>query len=133
MPGIQLVYSLPRVGKTPKVWGFPIPLNPHNVAIVQRSWGLQHLAAVNAQDSSSKDPFSDPSSAPNGKAASSLAVFSYGPHFKYTEFARAAGPVSAFLAGIGMAFGLALLAFVPPVRWLVKRFGPQAGEGPSDE
>ena len=116
-PPMQMMYSVPAVGKSSKVWGYPIPLNAHNCATVQRTWGVLHLDATKPETAKNADN----------------SHISYGPHFKYTEFTRAAGPISAFFFGLGMAISMAAFALLPPVRWIVKALGPKPGEGPSDE
>lgn len=56
----------------------------------------------------------------------------YGPRFTFSEFMR----VSNSLYGIGIHFGFMaffLGLYIPPIRWLMKRFVPQPGEGPGKE
>ena len=112
LPGSRLVYSLPYV--TPTKYGFPFPLAPHNVATVQRTWGLYQLRAL----SSLKLPET---------------TISYGDTFKYSESIGASGPIKAFVMGLAFTLGGMCLLFIPPVRWLLKLFAPSPGQGPSDE
>lgn len=119
---------MPRIGKVSRTWGFPIPLNPHNCAIVQRTWALLQLSSLKPECGDTISP-----SGESGNTININSEISYGANFKYSEFARAPGPISAFFISLGLNLALASLMFVPPVRWLLKRVGPKPGEGPSEE
>ncbi|GAA5887624.1 hypothetical protein JCM6882_001474 [Rhodosporidiobolus microsporus] len=84
-------------------------MGPFNTQIVRRSWGILESA--------------DPSSR----------VLSYGPKFRYNEFLKTGGRISALLLSLTMYIGFASLYLLPPLRALVARFGPQPGTGPSKE
>ncbi|KAJ1335183.1 trans enoyl reductase [Microdochium nivale] len=79
-----------------------------NAAIVFRSWGL-------------------------GKSEAPLQKQFYGPNFTYREFMRPKSKLQGVLMHYGLIFGGIMLAFVPPVRELVRRFVYQPGEGPDRE
>ncbi|KAG0151987.1 hypothetical protein CROQUDRAFT_650567 [Cronartium quercuum f. sp. fusiforme G11] len=80
---------------------------PHNGAIVRRSWGLLE---------------SSPEIVPQ-KAR-------YGPKFTYDEYMITKGPVTAFLLTLTFRI-LGVVLLLPQLRQLVKRYGPQSGDGPS--
>ncbi|MCO4746714.1 MAG: saccharopine dehydrogenase NADP-binding domain-containing protein [Proteobacteria bacterium] len=56
----------------------------------------------------------------------------YGDSFSYQEFLGVKSRRQAWLVAAGLGSLAGLLA-TPPGRWLLKRFGPDPGEGPSDE
>ncbi|BGP12726.1 hypothetical protein JCM10213_008864 [Rhodosporidiobolus nylandii] len=84
-------------------------MGPFNSQIVRRSWGLLQSA-------------SDP-------AAKNLA---YGERFEYDENMKMGSKVGALLASVALYVGF-LLILLPPARWLLKRYGPKSGDGPSKE
>ncbi|BGP52902.1 hypothetical protein JCM8202_003984 [Rhodotorula sphaerocarpa] len=92
-----------------KTWGGFFLMAPINTPIVHRSWGLLETA--------------DPATRP----------LSYGPNFNYDEMTPLPGPISSFFASAVMLLGFGAIAMFSPVRWLLRRFGPQSGEGPSKE
>lgn len=110
--GEKLVHTLPYVKKGK--YGFASPLAGHNIATVQRTWGLFQLHA-----SSDSDRESD--------------IFPYGDAFKYNEGILAPGFLSAGLVSLTFAITSVCLLFLPPARWLLKMMLPKSGQGPSDE
>ena len=118
-----------------KTWGGFFLMAPINIPVVNRSWGILESA--------------DPSSR----------VFRYGPNFVYDEFMAMPGPISSFIASTVMLLSFGAIgeshkiasthaifpcllislvnqptaALFSPVRWLLRRFGPQAGDGPSEK
>ncbi|KAJ7721479.1 Saccharopine dehydrogenase-domain-containing protein [Mycena metata] len=82
-------------------------MSPTNRALVQRTWGL-------FETESAKD----------------RTLPRYGPAFKYDEFMVTRGPVSAVLLTLGMVIGFGAF-MVSPLRWLLQKFLPKPGEGPS--
>lgn len=82
------------------------------------------------------------------KQASKTSI-TYGPHLQYDDYLQlpsAGGPFLALFVSVVVAVSAALMATVPPVRspcslcdaadalqlrYLVARFGPQSGSGPS--
>lgn len=56
----------------------------------------------------------------------------YGPKFKFSAYMKARGYLHAFLVHVAMTFGFAAL-ILPPVRWLIKKFVYQPGQGPTKE
>ncbi|GAA6032870.1 hypothetical protein JCM8097_000838 [Rhodosporidiobolus ruineniae] len=90
-----------------RTWGAFWFMGPYNTQIVRRSWGL--LEAAN------------PSSR----------LLSYGPGFRYEELMKTRGPISAALTSVTLFVVFGALAFLSPVRWLARKFGPKPGDGPS--
>jgi len=86
-----------------------------DTCIAHRSWGLYSQTAEYADD----------------------ATLSYGPRFRFTEYMRAKGLISALI--IKLALGsMGLFLALPPTRWilapLIKKFLiPAPGQGPSRE
>lgn len=108
-PPLRLYYTLPHTS-----WFGGISLMRFvNVPIVQRSWGLNRLAAA---------------------SSSSENVHYAGPNFTYDEFAqvRRYGILGSVLWSVSLVGFLAAMALFSPFRWFVGRFGPQPGTGPSD-
>jgi short subunit dehydrogenase-like uncharacterized protein len=56
----------------------------------------------------------------------------YGPKFKVSIYTKTSSQLQGFLIHLAMTFGFAAL-FIPPVRWLLKRFVYQPGQGPTKE
>lgn len=77
-------------------------------AIVQRTWGLF------SQIPSRKDEF-------------------YGPNFAFSEHLKARNWLSGVLVHWGLMAAQILFVTLPPLRWLVKKFVYQAGQGPEVE
>lgn len=91
-----------------KTWGGFFIMAPYNTAIVRRSWGIFESA--------------NPASRP----------LAYGPAFNYEEYMTTKGPISAFITSVVLYLGFGAILF-SPIRALLKRFGPQSGDGPSPE
>jgi len=100
----KLLYTLPVL--KPTTYGCFFFLAPHNLAIVQRSWGLHRV---------SKNPQLD-----------------YGPNFTYNEFMGTKNVVSALLSSVALATWQFLFS-LPPLIWLLKLIAPASGTGASDE
>ncbi|PKS10342.1 hypothetical protein jhhlp_002093, partial [Lomentospora prolificans] len=77
--------------------------------IVERSWGLHQTI-------------------PSLKSR-----VSYGPHFSWVQYAAAPNAFRGAAMHLGLMFGGFLLALVPPIRWLAKKFVYAPGTGPSAE
>ncbi|KXT01389.1 hypothetical protein AC578_6623 [Pseudocercospora eumusae] len=56
----------------------------------------------------------------------------YGSKFRFSGYMKAKNSIHAFLVHLALTFGFASLLF-PPVRWLLKKFVYQPGEGVSRE
>ncbi|GAA6001905.1 hypothetical protein JCM10207_002372 [Rhodosporidiobolus poonsookiae] len=112
-PSLPLAQSLTYRGR--KQYGFFWVMGPGNSQLVRRTWGLLQTA---------DDP-----------EAKKLA---YGRNFRYQETVkriggmRVRGPVGAVLVNVCFYTMFALL-YLPPIRYLAKRFGLQSGDGPSKE
>ncbi|GAA6021366.1 hypothetical protein JCM11491_004762 [Sporobolomyces phaffii] len=91
-----------------RTWGGFFIMAPYNTAIVRRSWGIFESAT--------------PASRP----------LSYGTSFNYEEYMTMPGPISAFFTSMVLYLGLGAI-LISPIRALLKRFGPQSGDGPSPE
>lgn len=119
-PGLSFVYTVPKVPGQKKKYGSQLILSPHNIAVVQRTWGLlqQYSSKVTEQATTAED---------------AMKLRPYGEHFTYGESNLAGGPISAALTSFAIAMGVVSLLFFPPLRWLVKWMAPKPGEGPSEE
>ncbi|TDL16448.1 hypothetical protein BD410DRAFT_795386 [Rickenella mellea] len=117
---IRLLYTLPYL--LPKTYGSILPLAPHDVATVQRTWGLL-------------ERFSS-SSSPQVASDSPQEAHAYGPEFTYEEFlSTGTGPLAALRAlatSVGLVVTFLCLTYLAPARWLAKKVGPASGSGPSD-
>ncbi|GAA5908218.1 saccharopine dehydrogenase family protein [Sporobolomyces salmoneus] len=91
-----------------RFWGAFFIMAPYNTAIVRRSWGIFESAAPSARP------------------------LNYGSDFNYEEYMTTPGPISAFFTSVVLYLGLGAI-LISPIRALVKRFGPQSGDGPSPE
>jgi hypothetical protein len=84
-----------------------------NKKIVYRTWGLFEVRAL-----SSTSSHTDPQ------------AIRYGPNFEYEECDQTPGRVAAFLFTLLVMSGLAAIQYLPPIRWFLRRYGPQPGSGP---
>lgn len=57
----------------------------------------------------------------------------YGPNFNFSEHMRTRNWLSGVAVHWGLALSGALLALLPPLRWVVKRFVYKQGDGPDKE
>lgn len=116
----RLVYALPF---TNWVGGSSL-MEYVDVPIVQRTWGLNELRHETLTISSS----------PHAKDEDKLVPYA-GPNFTYEEFMKTKkfGRLGALFWSIGLAVVVGSLMLVPPLRWLVRNFGPTPGTGPPDE
>ncbi|PFH52215.1 hypothetical protein AMATHDRAFT_57582 [Amanita thiersii Skay4041] len=120
-PAFQALYRLAVPGEQPIVGG-PFVMRGPNSAIVQRTFGLLELEAMlrktNTQTLDSEV-----------RARRER----YGPLFQYDEFMVTSSVPGALLFSVAFVVTFMSLYALSPVRWLVKKFMPQPGEGPSDE
>jgi hypothetical protein len=86
-----------------------------NTKVVNRTWGLLEAKAMSAEHSPR-----------NGE------LVRYGRNFRYEEYSMWSSRVLALLYSVGLYAGMAALVLLPPVRWFLKKFGPQPGTGPND-
>ncbi|GAA5988546.1 hypothetical protein JCM5350_004448 [Sporobolomyces pararoseus] len=91
-----------------KTWGGFFIMAPYNTAIVRRSWGIFESAPEQSRP------------------------LNYGPSFNYEEYMTMPGPISSFITSIVLYLGLGAI-LISPIRALLKRFGPQSGDGPTPE
>jgi short subunit dehydrogenase-like uncharacterized protein len=56
----------------------------------------------------------------------------YGSKFKISIYTKASSNIQAFIMHLAITFGFAAL-IIPPVRWLLKNFVYQPGQGPTKE
>ncbi|EKM53778.1 uncharacterized protein PHACADRAFT_260290, partial [Phanerochaete carnosa HHB-10118-sp] len=107
----QLFYTLPF--SNPPVYGGKYFMASTNRAIVQRTWGINELQALETTSSEAR-------------------TRTYGPKFKYDEFMVQKGKISSVLLSLSLAF-TAVCVLIPPFRWLFKMLIPGPGEGPSEQ
>lgn len=89
---------------------------PANEKIVNRTWGL-----LEARSLSTSRVYSQ---------GEEDAEFCYGPNFLYEEYREESSWITGAFVAITLFTGLAAMALLPPLRWLLKWFGPQPGSGP---
>lgn len=66
--------------------------------------------------------------------SNALLGMAYGKNFRYAEYMMTGKSVKGFFSALAIVLGTPLffiLCFFPPTRWLLKRFLPNPGEGPS--
>lgn len=95
------------------IYGGISPMGAVNEKIVYRTWGLFEVRALSTT-SSHKDP----------------QAIRYGPNFEYDECNQAPGRVAAFILTLLVLSALTAIQYLSPVRWFLKRYGPQPGSGP---
>ncbi|GAA5949638.1 hypothetical protein JCM3765_002736 [Sporobolomyces pararoseus] len=106
IPSTVLAKSFEFQGK--KTWGGFFIMAPYNTAIVRRSWGIFESATEQSRP------------------------LNYGPSFNYEEYMTMPGPISSFFTSVVLYLGLGAI-LISPIRALLKRFGPQSGDGPTPE
>ncbi|MBW0465285.1 hypothetical protein O181_005000 [Austropuccinia psidii MF-1] len=107
--GPQKTSSRTWITREPGLIGGFFLMGPHNGAIVRRSWGLMEASVK-----------------PSVKANR------YGENFTYDEYLLTSGALGAFiLTLVFRIFGF--LLFIPLFRSLVRKYGPQSGEGPDEK
>jgi hypothetical protein len=84
-----------------------------NEKIVYRTWGLFEARALSTI-TSNHDP----------------QTIRYGSNFEYDECSQTPGRFTALLLTLAIMTGLAALTYIPPLRWFLKKYGPQPGSGP---
>ncbi|KZT05450.1 NAD(P)-binding protein [Laetiporus sulphureus 93-53] len=113
----SLYYPVPYA--SPPEYGMVYPMAQPNIAIVQRTWGLHQLATMKLKFHLQEEE-----------------ARSYGPALSYQEcvvFDSTSSKPYALLASLAYYVSLAMLFFLPPVRWLFQRVVTQPGDGPSNE
>ncbi|KAG5653801.1 hypothetical protein H0H81_010471 [Sphagnurus paluster] len=121
LPVFQFLYNQSIPGE-PTVHGGFFFMQPTNRKVVQRTFGLLEMQARYAE-----------SSGANAKLLEAAQHERYGPSFAYDEFLVMPSRLSSVLVSTSFAVLFGLLALVAPFRWIVKKFIPQPGEGPSEE
>ncbi|GJE97550.1 saccharopine dehydrogenase-domain-containing protein [Phanerochaete sordida] len=106
----KILYTLPL--SDPPVYGGRYFMAGANRAIVQRTWGINELRAMETTSADAR-------------------IHAYGPKFKYDEFKVCESKLSSVILSLGLAF-TAVVLLIPPFRWLFKRIIPAPGEGPSE-
>ncbi|CAG7853673.1 SubName: Full=Uncharacterized protein {ECO:0000313/EMBL:CCA73670.1} [Serendipita indica DSM 11827] len=106
----KMVHSLPFTS----IYGGQSLMESINEKIVNRTWGLLEADALSTELSASRH-------AP---------PFRYGPNFVYQEFSQTPSRFAGLMLSVMYFFGAAVVFLFPPVRWFLKRFGPQPGGGP---
>ncbi|KAF8624483.1 hypothetical protein AX17_007112 [Amanita inopinata Kibby_2008] len=119
----QALYNLAIPGEATIVGGHFF-MRGANTAIVQRTFGLLELQAIEEEK---KRP------APAKDILTTVRKQRYGPLFKYDEFLVTSSAWQAGLLSLAVVIGFISLYAISPIRWLLKKYMPQPGEGPSDE
>ncbi|KAJ7285899.1 Saccharopine dehydrogenase-domain-containing protein [Mycena rebaudengoi] len=108
-PPNRLIYRLFLPDSRKTITGASFFMRPANRPVVQRTWGLLER-----------------------EAAGDRMRLRYGPAFKYDEFLITGNAVRAVLLTLGMAVGFGCM-LISPLRWILKKLLPKAGEGPSEK
>ena len=131
---IESIFSM---GKLPKEMRDPFLLNPkESVSDFQRKKSADSLSIKwieEAQKWSGLGLFSVANTRVVRRSAALMEMNqkSYGNNFIYKEYGAYASKNSARIASIGLI--LSFLIITTPLKWLIRRFLPQPGEGPSLE
>ena len=131
---IESIFSM---GKLPKEMRDPFLLNPkESVSDFQRKKSADSLSIKwieEAQKWSGLGLFSVANTRVVRRSAALMEMNqkSYGNNFIYKEYGAYASKNSARIASIGLI--LSFLIISTPLKWLIRRFLPQPGEGPSLE
>jgi short subunit dehydrogenase-like uncharacterized protein len=123
IPRFQGSYELTIPGEKTFVGGYWL-MRGANTAIVQRTFGLLETQAL--EEEIMRPPRST-------SVVTQARKQRYGPKFKYDEFMVMPSALQALLFSYVFAFGMMLVAYVAPIRRLLRKYLPQPGEGPSDE
>ncbi|PVG01740.1 hypothetical protein CPB86DRAFT_698875 [Serendipita vermifera] len=110
-PQVSLYTRIPHT----KFFGGVSVMGTVNTKVVNRTWGLLEAKAVSAEHSP-----------PNGE------FIRYGRNFRYEEYSMWSSPIVAMIVSLGVYTSMAAIALLPPLRWFLKKFGPQPGTGPND-
>jgi hypothetical protein len=90
-----------------------------NEKIVYRTWGLFEARALSTTTANSSHSHDDDPQR-----------IRYGPNFEYDECTQTPGRLTALLLTLAIMAGLTALTYLPPLRWFLKKYGPQPGSGP---
>ncbi len=82
-----------------------------NEKIVYRTWGLFEARAL---ATTHKDP----------------ERIRYGPNFSYDECMQTPSRLLGLLWSVTLMSSMIAITLLPPLRWFLKKFGPQPGSGP---
>ncbi|KAI0350608.1 hypothetical protein OH77DRAFT_1430787 [Trametes cingulata] len=124
-PGFRPLVRVPF--SSPPQYGTVWFMEPYNRAVVQRTFGLNQVAL-----SAASALFGDKQGKEKEEQVRPLA---YGPEFSYAEYYVEEGPGGVFSAIFFTAFMAVYMAalYIGPIRWVIKKFLPAPGEGPSEE
>ncbi|KAG5349342.1 hypothetical protein C0989_004483 [Termitomyces sp. Mn162] len=120
-PAFRLLYEQVIPGET-SVPGSFFLMAPGNTKLVQRTFGLLELQTITATQSGS-----------SAEATKIARRERYGSSFAYEEFLIMSSRFSAIAFSTMFMTGFLLLARLSPLRWLLKKFVPAPGSGPSEE
>lgn len=118
-PRFQLFYHFSIPGERPTA-GWFLPMQPINRALVQRTFGLLELQALDE---------SNRSNTPMRLATKER----YGPTFAYDEFLAMRSKTWGFFLMMSCVVGMALMTYITPIRWVVQKLIPKLASRPSDE
>ncbi|KAF5375563.1 hypothetical protein D9615_009173 [Tricholomella constricta] len=121
LPRFQFLYTQSIPGESTVPGGFFF-MQPTNRKLVQRTFGLLEMEVKNAE-------------APDTpvEAIRNARRERYGPAFAYDEFLVMPSRLSAVIFSAVFAIGFGMLAYITPIRWIVKKYMRQPGSGPSEE
>ncbi|RDB25074.1 hypothetical protein Hypma_007419 [Hypsizygus marmoreus] len=125
LPAFRFLYNLAIPGDKPILGGFFV-MQPTNRKLVQRTFGLLELQAIESQCTHFAP-------GPSSELAKNALREHYGRTFRYDEFIVMPSRLSAIFFTTAFAFGIGMLSLVAPVRWLFKKWMTQPGDGPSEE
>lgn len=124
-------YSVADFAKSTQTWSL-CPLSPPKHAVskplLERVTGLRTVGDLGTLT----DSIQGPSDTPIVGRSCYLYDKFYGPAFRFSAYMRARNALAGFMIHVAMILGSTAI-LLPPVRWLLKRFIYQPGEGPSKE
>ena len=82
-----------------------------NEKIVYRTWGLFEARVLSTTHNDTD-------------------VIRYGPKFQYDECLQSRSWLTGFMWTAMLMISEVMMSSIQPMRWLLKRFGPQPGTGP---
>ena len=131
--GLLEAYSTSQLAESMKPYALspaPPPADLPGEALLTKVLGVKHDPVLGVLADS-------PQAVPNVSMVNcSWGLFGggkwYGERFRYSEFMRVSNSLVAVAVHGAMA-ALFLGLFIPPVRWLLKYFVPQPGDGPAKE
>lgn len=127
-------YSLSHFAKASKRWSMSTvapPKQSYPKTLLERLTGLRFVKGL---DGPLTDSIQGPTDTPIVHRSWSLFDGGklYGPKFRFSPYMKANSNLVGVAIHFGLAFGMLALVF-PPVRWMLKRYVYQPGQGPTKE